>query len=110
MTKGMRTTTRREIRQSLGRYLAIAAIIALGVGFFAGLRNTTADMLATADRYLADLSMFDYRLVSTVGFTEQELAELLHVANKAVSKWERGKNFPDLPSCPTLTTVPGNIE
>ena len=88
MTKGMRTTTRREIRQSLGRYLAIAAIIALGVGFFAGLRNTTADMLATADRYLADLSMFDYRLVSTVGFTEQELAELRKDTNVVAADGE----------------------
>ncbi len=76
MTKGMRTTTWRAIRSSLGRYLAIAAIIALGVGFFAGLRNTTTDMLATADRYLADLSMFDYRFASTIGFTEDELAAL----------------------------------
>lgn len=28
--------------------------------------------------------------------TQRELAELLHVTNKAVSKWECGKNFPDL--------------
>ena len=31
-------STLREIRQSLGRYLAILAIVGLGVGFFAGLR------------------------------------------------------------------------
>lgn len=31
------------------------------------------------------------------GLTQMELAERLHVTNKAVSKWERGKNFPDLP-------------
>ena len=30
------------------------------------------------------------------GLTQKDLAELLHVTNKAVSKWERGKNFPDL--------------
>ncbi len=30
------------------------------------------------------------------GLTQQELAELLHVTNKAVSKWERGRNYPDL--------------
>ncbi len=76
MTRGMRTTTWREIRQSFGRFLAIAAIIALGVGFFAGLRNTTTDMIATTDEYLADLKMFDYRFVSTIGFTDAELAEL----------------------------------
>lgn len=29
-------------------------------------------------------------------FTQKELAEKLHVTDKAVSKWERGVNFPDL--------------
>ena len=76
MTRGMRTTTLREIRASLGRYLAIAAIIALGVGFFAGLRNTTVDMIATTDKYLDELHLFDYRLVSTIGFTDNELEML----------------------------------
>lgn len=28
--------------------------------------------------------------------TQKELARLLHVTDKAVSKWERGRNFPDL--------------
>lgn len=28
--------------------------------------------------------------------TQKELAEMLHVTDKAVSKWERGMNFPDL--------------
>ena len=33
-------TVLRTIRKSLGRYLAVLSIIALGVGFFAGLRVT----------------------------------------------------------------------
>lgn len=31
-----------------------------------------------------------------LGMTQKELAEKLHVTDKAVSKWERGINFPDL--------------
>lgn len=31
-----------------------------------------------------------------LGLTQKELAEKLHVTDKAVSKWERGINFPDL--------------
>lgn len=42
-------TAFREIKTSLGRYLAILAIIALGVGFFAGLRVTRTAMISTAD-------------------------------------------------------------
>lgn len=30
------------------------------------------------------------------GWTQKQLAERLHVTDKAVSKWERGLNFPDL--------------
>ena len=30
------------------------------------------------------------------GLTQKELAEQLHVTDKAVSKWERGINFPEL--------------
>ena len=32
----------------------------------------------------------------SLGLTQKELAEKLHVTDKAVSKWERGINFPDL--------------
>ena len=76
MTRSMKKTTLRQIRGSLGRFLAIAAIIALGVGFFAGLKNTTEDMIAETDRYLQALSFYDYRFVSTLGFTEEELRML----------------------------------
>lgn len=30
------------------------------------------------------------------GMTQKDLAQLLHVTDKAVSKWERGINFPEL--------------
>ncbi|MGN0268683.1 MAG: helix-turn-helix domain-containing protein [Lachnospiraceae bacterium] len=30
------------------------------------------------------------------GMTQKELAELLNITDKAVSKWERGLNFPDI--------------
>ncbi len=76
MTRELRKTTFREIRASLGRFFAIAAIIALGVGFFAGLKITTTDMIAETDRYLGERNFFDFRLVSTLGFTDSELAML----------------------------------
>ena len=45
-------TTLREIRESLGRYVAILAIVALGVGLYVGLTVTTPDMLAAGENYL----------------------------------------------------------
>ena len=64
----------RQIRGTLGRYLAIFAIIALGVGFFSGLRVCTDAMLATADDYLRENRLFDYRLISTLGLREEDAA------------------------------------
>lgn len=63
----------RRIKSSLGRYLAIFGIIALGVGFFAGLRVTPSAMLRTADGYVQDLRLFDFRLISTLGFTDEDV-------------------------------------
>ena len=64
----------REIRSSLGRYIAIIAIIALGVGFFAGLRVTKSAMVKTADTYINEHGLFDYRLVSTVGYDMDDVS------------------------------------
>lgn len=66
--------TFREIKSSLGRYFAILLIIALGVGFFAGLRMTEPDMKKTAVKYLAEHKMYDYRLISTLGFTGEDVS------------------------------------
>ena len=64
--------TMRQIRGSLGRFLAIAAIVALGVGFFCGLRLTKAAMVHTLEDYTETHRMYDFRLVSTIGFDETD--------------------------------------
>ena len=66
-------TTLREIRESLGRYMAILAIVALGVGFFTGLKVTKPAMLKAGGEYLEDNNLYDLRLLSTVGFDEQDV-------------------------------------
>ncbi len=66
----------KEIRSTAGRFIAIFAIVALGVGFFAGLKATTPDMKATADAYFDEQRLMDIRLLSTFGFTEEDIAAL----------------------------------
>lgn len=64
----------RSIRQSLGRYLSILGIIALGVGFFAGLKSSYPAMQSTAGRYFHDRKFHDFQLLSSLGFTESDCA------------------------------------
>ena len=41
------------------------------------------------------------------GLTQGELADMLNVTNKAVSKWERGKSFPDIQMIEPLASALG---
>ncbi|MGI6014592.1 MAG: FtsX-like permease family protein [Oscillospiraceae bacterium] len=69
----MRKTILREITGSIGRFLAILAIVALGAGFFTGLRVSTPAMLENANDYLAESKFFDFRVLSTLGFTQEDV-------------------------------------
>lgn len=77
MSRGMRKTTFREIKSSFGRYMAILLIVALGVGFFSGLKISYEVMLHSANGYWERLQLFDYQLLSTLGFDEDSAEQLL---------------------------------
>lgn len=66
-------STFREIRQSFGRFFAILAIVALGVGLFAGLKVTKSAMVETTQNYFTEKQFFDYRLLSTLGFEQEDV-------------------------------------
>lgn len=73
MVKTLLRSSLREIRQSLGRYLAILAIVGLGVGFFAGLRTCQPAMMATGVEYIDQQKLYDFRLLSTLGFEQEDV-------------------------------------
>ena len=72
----MRKNLRQSIKKSLGRYIAIAAIIALGAGLFLGLLMTKADMIATGQYFMDRQKMFDLRLMNSYGWTEEYVQEI----------------------------------
>lgn len=72
----LKRSTFREIKSSLGRYLAILAIVALGVGFFAGLKVTQEAMVTTAGNYLNEHNFFDFRILSTLGYEQEDVDAL----------------------------------
>lgn len=63
---------RRAITGSMGRFLAIFAIVALGTGFFAGLIATAPDMRLAVDAYYDEAQVMDLRLMSTLGLTDDD--------------------------------------
>ena len=63
----------REIKETIGRYIALVLIIALGVGFFSGLKVTDPAMRQAMQQYFKDTSFYDYRLISTLGFEEEDV-------------------------------------
>lgn len=79
MKSAFNTETLRSITHSFGRFLAIAAIVALGTGFYAGLRMTAPDMKLAADEYFDGTSLMDIRVLSTLGLTDDDIAALRHV-------------------------------
>lgn len=79
MKSAFNTETLRSITHSLGRFLAIAAIVALGTGFYAGLRMTAPDMKLAADEYFDGTSLMDIRVLSTLGLTDDDITALRHV-------------------------------
>ncbi|MBP5579478.1 MAG: FtsX-like permease family protein [Ruminococcus sp.] len=75
MGRAVRKTALREIRGTFGRFFAIMAIIALGVGFFSGVRITTPAMVDTVNRFLNENQFYDYRLLSALGWQEEDIAD-----------------------------------
>ena len=69
----IRRSTFREILGSMGRYLAILSIIALGVGFFTGLKITKTEMIATINGFIQEKNFYDFRLVSSLGFEQADV-------------------------------------
>lgn len=63
----------REIKRTKSRFFSIFAIIALGAGFFSGLKAACPDMLATQEAYFRDNNLMDIHLLSTYGFDEDDM-------------------------------------
>ena len=75
----------REIKDTFGRFLALLLIIALGVGFFAGLKVTDPAMRKSMQEYLTNQNFYDYRLISSLGFEDEDIEYIKnHVTARAV--------------------------
>ena len=69
----------RTIKGSLARFLAIVGIVALGCGFFAGLKMASPDMQEAAHTFYKNQHLYDLRIISTLGLSEKDVHALASV-------------------------------
>ncbi len=74
----------RKIRRSLGRFLSLIFIVALGSAFFSGVREAATDMIRTVDEYYDDTSLMDYKIISTMGLTEGDLESIRAISDDLI--------------------------
>lgn len=66
----------RDLKQHLGRFIAMACIVLLGSAFFVGVRATGPDMRLTAQAYYNEQNFSDIRILSSLGFSEEDIKQV----------------------------------
>lgn len=84
MKNALKKSAYREIRGTKSRFFSIFGIVAIGVGFFSGVKAAAPDMRLSADTYYDNTNLADFRLVSTYGFDENDLAALGALSDASV--------------------------
>lgn len=69
----------RSLKQNFTRFLSIVFIIALGVGFFAGINATKPDMIKSATQYYNVLNLMDLRSMNPLGYRPEDIRRLAAV-------------------------------
>ena len=81
MKKALLKDAFKEIRTSYKRFISILCMALLGVGFFAGLRATSPDMVKTIDKYYKDQNVYDIQIISTLGLTDDDIKAIQGIEN-----------------------------
>ena len=59
MKKALMKDSIKEIKNTYKRFLSILLMAFLGVGFFAGIKATSPDMVNTIDKFYKDQNVYD---------------------------------------------------
>lgn len=71
--KALRKDFYMEIRKSMGRFLSIFFIVAIGCAFFAGIRSSEPDMRYSGDAYFDRKNLMNLQVISTMGLTDEDV-------------------------------------
>ena len=65
-----------EIKKTMGRFVSIFFIVALGVAFYSGIRASEPSMRFTADQYFDDSELMDLKVMGTMGLTKADIKSI----------------------------------
>lgn len=71
--------TLRGIKKTIGRYLAIFGIVAIGVAFFTGVRSASPIMKYSVDKYYDESNMADIKVLSNSGLNKDEFKDIENI-------------------------------
>lgn len=82
--------TTRKIKKSLGRYLSLALIILLGVGFYTGIKESIPNIQETQNAYYDATTLADIKLLSPIGFDDADIKAMkLTGVKKSVGSYSK---------------------
>lgn len=70
-----------KIKKSFGRYISLFIIVVVGVGFFSGLKQSSPDIIFSVDKYYKECSLMDFKIVSNLGLTEEDVNSIKSLKN-----------------------------
>ncbi len=84
--KAFNLGTVRTVRGTLKRFVALAVICMLGATMLVGLRASCQDLRRSADEYFDAQHLFDIRVQSTLGLTDEDVEALAEIEGVSVAE------------------------
>lgn len=81
MKSAYKKDSRRMFKNNLGRFISIVLIIMLGVAFFVGMNEVAPVMKQTAEEYMKEYNIYDYNLVSNLGYNDEDIEKIKNIEN-----------------------------
>lgn len=79
MKRALLKDSLKEIKNTHKRFISILLMAFLGVGFFVGLRASSPDMIDTIDSYFDNKNVYDIKVLSTLGLTDEDITKLSNI-------------------------------
>lgn len=70
-----------QIKKTSKRFISMLLMAFMGVGFFAGVRATSPDMKKMMDLFLDKQNVYDLKIVSTLGLTDDDVSAISNIEN-----------------------------